>query len=70
MELKWIYKGEECYSAPTDFIEGIGMVSVWEEEKCFVILPTKMAIGRGEVPNHKHAPKFLPKTEWEGVYVK
>ena len=70
MKLMWVYKGDMCFNAPTDFIENQGMVVVWEEKKYFVVIPTKIIPGRGETTDcEKRKPQILLKKDgWEGIY--
>jgi hypothetical protein len=71
MKLKFVYNNKDCFNAPLDIIEGVGMVSVWEEPQieAFVLMPKKLVPGRGEVVDPKRSLQVLKKSDgWEGCY--
>lgn len=70
MILKMVYKDDVVYSVPTDFVEDQGMVAVWEEKKYFVVMPTKLVVGRGKVTDlENRKPQILHKKDgWKGLY--
>ena len=67
--LKWVWKGNVCYSAPDHLDTEKGWFKVWEEKDFFLLLPYRMAPGRGETRDNNRSPKILKKSDgWEGVY--
>ena len=68
--LAYVYNDETSIKAPTDFIEDQGMVAVWEEKKYFVVMPTKLVVGRGKVTDlENRKPQILHKKDgWKAIY--